>query len=287
MDYAKELNRMYDQYYCGPNGHCKYWEKCKEGLLENIYPCKFFSDRVKIGERYGTNPLLPKIVFVGLEGVHEGYKNNPIPAIDYSNPISVPSRDASNNHYRGVRYVLAYLMAQFTDGKNNCPEDASIGKLEEVQDSQYLDQYCLTNIYKCAFGSGTTGLPHTKEMQQNCIEILLEELKILEPDILVIQVVTGRPTQLWSALMNKFSGSDIPLCQAKRNKNTSVHRLNRNGTPFYCVWTYHGNGGPYPYKRGGVFVNNNEYISRELNPVLDETARLLRADRVYTKEVCQ
>lgn len=279
MKYVEELNHMYDEYYCKSNGHCKYWEQCKEGLSEESYPCKFYSDRVKVGSRYGTDPAVPKIVFVGLEGVHDGFQNQCIPVIDLSDSISVPSMTASNPHYRGVRYVLAYLMARYRSNENDIPKDASIEALEAVQDSRYLDLFCLTNVFKCAFGDGKTGLPHTKSMQEHCIEILIKEIKILKPDVLVIQVVTGRPPKLWKMLKKDFLATKKPLARAERNTNTSVYQFIQDGRPFYCVWTYHGNGGPYYRKEGGVFANNLKYIQNELNPVLNVTIQHLKADR--------
>ena len=144
--------------------------------------------------------------------------------------------------------------------------------MERIDDKQYLSSYCLTNIYKCAFGKGKSALPHTEGMKKHCQDIFVEELKILHPDILVIQVVTSRPDILQlNVLKEKFVKAE-EIERVDRNYNTISYKfLRKDGTPLYCIWTYHGNGGPYYRKQGGVFVNNKKYIEKELNKVLDAT----------------
>lgn len=263
-EYVKQLDEMYDEIYCNEScgNRCEHWEKCKPN--DPNEPVKFYFDRVKVGKEYGT--IYPKILFAGLEGVHGK-------VVDYRiSQIIEPSLTAFNNHYKGVRYVLSYLLSKFTD--NTPPQNSSSDELNQEQYNEHLKHYCLTNLYKCAFGKPdkNSGLTHTVEMQNECYKIFLKEINLLRPDIVVIQVVSNRPKNLWKSMVKAYGNKEELLKSAERNTNTSVYRLMYDdGAPFYCIWTYHGNGAPFAKQRGGRFGNNNiEYIENELNPVLDE-----------------
>lgn len=270
-----ELNKMYDsEFYTSRNGYCKYYDECKKGI--NAIN-KFYSDRVKIGEKYGINNDFPKILFVGLEGVHSSdICNQKINEIDINSDGSKPSLSASNNHYRGVRYVNSYILSGL---KNNTkPKDAKIETLNAPEYIDYLKHICLSNIYKCAFSEKKSGLPHSAGMKCHCEEILLREIEILKPDLLVIQIVSNLPNNFWKEMQKRFGEDEVKLIKSSdRKDNTSVYKMTySDGKTFYCLWTYHGNGRPCKNGKGGVFVNNKKYITVKLNPVLDKTIELLR-----------
>jgi len=270
-----ELNKMYDsEFYTSRNGYCKYYDECKKGI--NAIN-KFYSDRVKIGEKYGINNDFPKILFVGLEGVHSSdICNQKINEIDINSDGSKPSLSASNNHYRGVRYVNSYILSGL---KNNTkPKDAKIETLNAPEYIDYLKHICLSNIYKCAFSEKKSGLPHSAGMKCHCEEILLREIEILKPDLLVIQIVSNLPNNFWKEMQKRFGEDEVKLIKSSdRKDNTSVYKMKySDGKTFYCLWTYHGNGRPCKNGKGGVFVNNKKYITVKLNPVLDKTIELLR-----------
>lgn len=270
------LNKMYERHYGKGNScTCENWGKCSDS--QNVTELKFCFDRLKIGEEYGKNKSIPKIVFCGLEATREEKAKLPyastvqkrIPEIDVKDKYSQPSTEAYNNHYRGVRYVLSYILAPFFG--EDFPKSAKEAELKKFNDNRYMKNFCLTNIYKCAFGREKSGLTHNAEMQYFCPKIFFDEIDILEPDILVMQVVSDLPKGFWTNAKERYRGDGNPLQRAKRNTNTSVYRMFTNtNKPFLWVWTYHGNGGPYARKgNGGVFVNNQKYISEELNPVLN------------------
>lgn len=278
VNFEKQLNAMYENHYCIDSGFCKCYPNCSGGIAEQN---KFYSDRAKTGEKYGNDPSTPKIVFAGLEGIRPDVVGR-VQEIDMSDETSKPSLDATNNHYRGVRYVLAYLMRKFEGAE--LPKNAGVNLennyIGEIDDQEYLKSFCLTNLYKCAFGSNgkKSALTHSKGMKDNCYKIFLDEINILRPDILVIQVVSNRPPKLWDIMKKEYYAK---LIKGDENKNnTSVYKLiyPDNHIPFYCVWTYHGNGAPYYRREGGVFVNNPKYIENELNPVLDATIKELKND---------
>ncbi|MBO5332990.1 MAG: hypothetical protein J6B37_02615 [Clostridia bacterium] len=263
-EYVKQLNEMYDEIYCNKScgNRCEHWEKCKP--KDPNKPVKFYFDRVKVGKEYGT--IYPKILFAGLEGVHGEVEDLRI------TEISEPSLTKYNPHYKGVRYVLSYLLANLSN--ETPPINAKKSELSKDMFVEHLKHYCLTNIYKCAFGlpKDITGLTHTEEMKNECFKIFLKEIEVLHPEIVVIQIAKNAPDNLWNSMIKAYGNKEELLKRAERNAKTSAYRLKYNdGTPFYCIWTYHGNGAPFAKQRGGRFGNNNvEYIENELNPVLDE-----------------
>lgn len=163
----------------------------------------------------------------------------------------------------------------------------------------YNDKYYIRQQRKCKFfnqcsskineplkfcSDRTSKLPHSREMEKNCINIFFDEIDTLKPDLVVIQVVSNCPKEFWSKMKEKYhyeGTEDKPIKCAKRNgvdnTNTSLYKLMYDDlTPFYCLWTYHGNGAPYGNKESR-FVNNQKYITEELNPVLDSTITELKS----------
>ena len=253
---SQKLQKMYENYY--ERDSCKYQHKCMEDLCDKRI--KFCCDRVKLGEQYGKDPNIPKIVCVGLEGIHDKCGNKVIKG------ISLPSDEAWNPHYKGVRYVLAYLLCSFENKEK--PKNSRKNTLIEYQDT--ISQYALTNCYKCAFGKPTTdrGLEHSKAMQRNCQEILFNEIDILQPDILIIQIVNNKPINFWKNIVTRYGGSE-KLVKGDGNKNnTSVYELKYNsGKPFLVVWTYHG---------AWLRFHGEEYLKQKLNPVLEAVLEKLK-----------
>ena len=267
QEYVHRLNAMYEDVYDKENHCCRHWTLCK-----SKEPVKFCFDRVKIGEKYGTT--YPKILFVGLEGVRKGVADYRIPPISRDNDNSKPSLSVYNNHYKGVRYVLSYLLAKLSNEAP--PASGKKRDLSQPPYTEHLKHYCLTNLYKCAFGDPqkSVGLMHTDAMKKQCPEILFSEIEILRPDMIVIQAVAGLPEHFWERLKTRFHCNGDFVISAQRNDNTSAFRLYYDdGQPFYCIRTYHGNGFPYPDRHGGVFPSNAEYIHTELNPILDAVVR--------------
>ncbi|MCH5192139.1 MAG: hypothetical protein J1F23_08260 [Oscillospiraceae bacterium] len=252
---SQELQKMYEKYY--NENSCKFQHECMEGLCDKRI--KFCCDKVKLGEQYGKDPHMPKIVCVGLEGKYGKCENEVIKS------ISSPSDEVWNPHYKGVRYVLAYLLSSFANKEK--PENSRKNTLIEYQDT--ISQYALTNCYKCAFGGPTKvrGLEHSKAMQRNCQEILFNEIDILQPDVLIIQIVNNKPTNFWENIITRYGGIERRIDDDKNTNNTSVYELKHtSGKPFLVVWTYHGTW---------LRFHGEEYRRQKLNPVLDATLEKL------------
>ena len=95
--YVSRLESLYKEYY--GNVGCQFYDECEKGISEK---CELRFDKAKVGVEYGKNPEIPKIVFVGLEGLNEHQE------------IKKPETDKCYNpHYKGVRYVLAYLLSSY------------------------------------------------------------------------------------------------------------------------------------------------------------------------------
>lgn len=259
-DYVDKLEKMYEEFYTGEGGYCRYFDECRKGIGDK--PCKFKSDKARVGEYYG-NSGVPKIVFVGLEGL------NVHTLVDY------PDDSAYNTHYKGVRYVLAYLLSPFI-GKEH--PNSVLKRCLKNYTEYTIKYFALLNCYKCAFGDNPRSRTHTSSMQKNCQEILFREIEILDPDIVVFQVKSKRPENFTEKLKDKFDyGTSDNLIYG--NDDTGAFRYSLpSGKKFIWIWTYHGSGRTYSNKQG--WACNDEsgkvYREKELDPVLNKVIETLK-----------
>lgn len=255
-EYIARLRQVYDKFYDSSSGRCKFFAECKE---DNAV-VKFESDRANVGEFYGENPDLPRIVIVGLEALgKEGVVRD----------ICCPSSTAYNPHYKGVRYVLAYLLSEWNDKPK--PENSLKRVLSQYSD-ETIGYYSLLNCYKCAFAARAQQLPHTTAMKRYCQEILFEEIEALDPDILVIQVKNDRPEEIEKRFREKYDYSG-PL---EGDNTTGVFSMVLpSGTQTLVVWTYHGSSNPYRTSRSWTNDNRNGsfYIKKDLDKILERTIK--------------
>lgn len=259
-DYVEELKKMYKEYYT-ESGKCRHFSECKKDAKKaECFTCDKALVGKNYGEKYDEKIEIPKIVFVGLEGLN-GHKE------------IKPTDDTCDNapynpHYKGVRYVLAYLLSPFI-GKER-PDSVLKRNLKNYTNT--TKYFALLNCYKCAFGNKPRGRFHTSSMEENCQEILFREIEILEPDIVVFQVKSEKPKGFTENLNKKFN------CGAKENlicgnENTGAFRCSfPSGKRFIWIWTYHGSGRTYSNKQG--WANGDEsgrdYREKELDPVLNK-----------------
>lgn len=275
-NYVNNLEKMYEKYYTGKDGHCQYFDECKKCI--GAEPCKFSSDKAMVGEKYGNDSSVPKIVFVGLEGLSKDEDR-----LDtYRNVKNIvnPSHKVYNSHYKGGRYVLAYLLKGIADESQ--PQNALKTILKKYNETtEYLT---LLNCYKCAFSNKSQGLPHTNEMEEHCQELLFKEIEILKPDIVVFQVIKGRPKDFESKLDSIF-GSGLQISGKDGDNKTAAYLYYpQPNQPLIWIWTYHGSGDPNPKKRAWVNdnKNGNVYINKQLKPVLDKAIEMFKKSRKQT-----
>lgn len=77
-----------------------------------------------------------------------------------------------NNHMKGTRDILKYIF--------------------NIESENVLSAYTLSDIYRCSFQkidkfSNVSNVNSTKCMRDNCIKHLIEEIKILEPTLIITQ----------------------------------------------------------------------------------------------------
>lgn len=259
-DYQKRLTAVYKDFW-NTNGECQCFGECRKNLKDELP--KFRQDRARIGQDYGE-PDIPKIVCVGMEGKID--KEN----LDDKKLLAkylAPSPSAQNPHYNGVKFVLAYLLSSFC-GKEK-PSEPSLKNQICSEYNWTTSRYCLLNLYKCAFvpksdPEKASGLTHTRDMRQNCPEILLREFDALEPDVIVIQT-TQFPNSFWRRLAEKYH-LELLTGDGKKN-NTSLYKGKYNDREILVVFTYHG---------ASPRFRSKEYISGQLTPVLDRTVAELQ-----------
>ena len=147
-----------------------------------------------------------------------------------------------------------------------------------------MKYFALLNCYKCAFCDNPKGRPHSESMKEHCQEILFSEIEVLEPDIVVFQVKSKRPTNFEKNLANKFGKEEL-ICG---NEGTGVFWYSlRSGKRFIWIWTYHGDGNKYPRnqqnqqnQRNRGWASNDksgkDYREKDLDPVLDRVLDAMR-----------
>lgn len=246
-----ELNKMYDGFYSN-NGECKFFAECGKNMSE--YGCRFC--KIKVGKEYGNNSM-PKLMFIGKEGVSN--------SDGIQNPAKVS--EVTNPHFLKTIYSTLLLM----EGK-----DLDINKNTINATYDYIsDYFCLTNYFKCAFTDSNENRHHLHtniNMSKNCNRILLEEIKILKPNVIVVQGKFSHSSFYNKNGLLKFC-THIKQIYKSKDYNISLNQYiyNDNGEELYVLWGYHpcANGDLWSkslnsYKEALKLIPNTNYFKREL-----------------------
>lgn len=260
--YKNKIQEMF-----GPNNSCPHYAECRKYVKYsncNKIIDKFVFDRARIGELYGIETDVPKIVMVGIEGFSDEKIITKV-----INPALTENVD--NNHYNGVKYVLAYLLANFLGKDKPQPKITKKG-VPWVNDA--LKRYTLCNLYKCAFvpenePDKSQNLCHTGAMSTYCINLLIYEIRILEPDIVVIQTSNDAVFKevMRTKLYQEFR------CEKTLDIAGSAANLYQgyiNSKPITFIRTIHGS---YPK------FKSRDYIENYLNPLLDKTVEIYKSNK--------
>lgn len=255
--------RIQDLYLC----QCPYAEPCKKNAAYRksaVVLDKFRFDRARVGEQYGKDASIPRIVMVGIEGF-PGENGHVV------TDVTVPSADAINPHYNGVKYVLAYLLSDFMGKDKPNPQITKTGVCW-IKDA--LSRYCLCNLYRCAFvpqaePDMSRGLCHTDEMKKNCLELLIREIRILDPEIVVVQATDSKvfPEQNLETLLSEFGCDGM---QYGKNKRARLYSGRLHDHDIHIAQTLHGAFSGF---------KSRAYLKEELNPVLDELVARVKNTR--------
>ncbi len=257
IDYKAKIQELHQ---CG----CPHFSECMKDVCYgrqkgSDITYKFRFDRARVGEEYGKDDSVPKIVMVGIEGFSDEKEISKVIA---------PSLTADNPHYNGVKYILAYLLADFLQ-KDRPAAIITKSCVRWIEDA--LKRYCLCNLYRCAFvptsdEKRTKNLCHTDAMKAHCISRLIAEIKALDAEIVVIQTTNGNdfPEKNREAICTAFQ------CEAmiEEGKCARLYRGQNNGHGILILQTYHGAYGGF---------KSYEYLNEKLNPLLDEAIKEYRS----------
>lgn len=225
-DYKNELEKMYSQIY-SCEGKCKCFDECSKNMPngKEINCCK-----LKLGNDYGKG--IPKIMFVGKEGVNSAQK--------IESPQKVSEARHNNSHYFGTILTLAYMLKKI-DGNMFVKENKS---QEFLSNFDYLcSKMCLTNYYKCAFRDDDKNhnIRTNGKMKKHCPIILAREIETLKPNIIIIQ---GKFTT-----RQFYENELLKIC--KTIQKNPIYKSSRfyisvdkyeyvdSKEPLYIIWSYH------------------------------------------------
>ena len=173
----ERLEKAYSEFYCETEGQCKFWVECKKGLPNQLIR----AHKAQVGDDYATT--YPKILVVGLEPVfQEG-----IPKVYRVEKVCSLADAGYNPHWILTYYTIVRLLGDAEQRVAQYAYDKAT-----MQDQKYESfgrKFAFTNYYKCVFSekSKRSQKPHSPAMSQNCVNLLLREIEILEPDLVILQ----------------------------------------------------------------------------------------------------
>ena len=180
----EKLEVMYAEFYNGKLGQCRFYEDCACGLVNENPNGYRFSYAALVGSHYDlsltANNKNIRILFVGKEGRSGNSKlDTPVRLSDFSLEKKV------NLHYRETYKMLCEMLGY--NWKNGKCKDKF--KFLNKPDAN-LACYALTNLYRCAFKKNdddVRNIPNSDAQKERCLSILREEIRILEPTVIVLQ----------------------------------------------------------------------------------------------------
>lgn len=239
-DYLSNLKSIYKDFY-SDDGKCPYYEMCSKNIPATKYA---FDYSTKVGTEYGKHNL-PKVLFIGQEGTQ------------MHNEFSLPVDslvNVSKYHYPRTLWSLTKIYTG---------ENVDISELNQEKYLKYLKTLALTNYYKCAFFKEATtnierdsGLYHTAAMKKNCYKLLINEIKSLEPDLIVVQ---GRFTNryFWNEMDNCFGdGKELYISE---DKKTELYEQRKNGKSIYILYSFH------PAARGNSWIKHQSDLENAID----------------------
>lgn len=276
----KRAERVYEEFFSQTDENGRSVCPCLQNCLgsRSLGEHSINSDlALRIGDRYGEDMIVPKVLFIGKESV-----------VCHNKVGKTSSSPSDNNpHYRCTLLTIAYLIEALhgDDTKiaalnaaveKHDPDGITIDRL--LRD--YSDSFALTNFYKCAFkGSAKrSGIKNTAAQNKNCVGLLLKEIECIRPRIMIKQTTAGS-RQFEEALQSiaekdpgaRFCGK--PLYEAQGNRISAYKYALRPSAgsarvfpdTFYVVYTYH------PCARGEYSFNRSwECLKKAIDSILKD-----------------
>lgn len=224
------LEKAYSEFYCEAGGQCKFLAECQKGLPNQLIG----NHKAQVGDDYATT--YPKILVVGME---------PVCSKDDSKECRVEHivehvcslKDACNPHWIRTFYTIVRILGE----AEQQPAQYAYDKVT-MQNQKYESfgqKFAFTNYFKCVFSEKIqrSQKPHSSAMRQNCANLLLREIEILEPDLVILQGKFGK------CFWNKIKWENVEERRTRvkgRTFTQGLYKCYLNDTrPFLCLAAYH------------------------------------------------
>lgn len=235
--------KMYSDYY--KNGICTFKKNCTGNINKGYHS----SYALQIGENYDFDidgrPI--RILFMGKESpADKSTKNVPRTATlmevaeDWA--ASHNGRKRVNLHYQETYKMLCYML-------NYNPEP--IYPFYN-RDDKVLKHFALTNRYRCKLDNGRTNITNNHEQRKNCLCILREELRIMKPTVIVLQLQETTADELFFDDENRTE-------KLKRDENTE-RVVYSPKYDCYVIETIHPNTRGAWWKHKPKFLKSVDYL---------------------------
>ena len=204
---------------------CDYWEECYAST-------KWHSQKLIHQYSGGTAGLMPfydvryqgkeiRVLIIGKEESHDPHKTygtSPNFATRSKDCLATIYSNSRTFHIQGTLQTLQKIL----------------GESEYVYAS-----YALSNVLRCAFqkaivAKNTSELQDTSTMRRNCMGYLVDEIKILEPTLIIAQGRWAVDASLISRLVDSYG----PAKQLMKNQANSDYGL-YGFSSFMCITSHH------------------------------------------------
>ena len=117
----------------------------------------------------------------------------------------------------------------------------TLQRLFEVETEYIYASFALSNLLRCAFQieesiNSVSKVKDTPVMRRNCLNYLIDEIKILEPTLIIIQGSWALGGQIpFIARLAKSLGSEVKLLKSNKDGKYGLYKLNS----LMCITTHH------------------------------------------------
>ena len=233
---------MYYNYF--KSGTCLYAKRCLLNTTKGYHS----SRALRIGENYDfeINGIPTRILFMGKESpADEATKAIPRTATlvevaeDWA--LSHNGEKRVNLHYQETYKMLCYML-------NYNPSQI---RLFRDREDNVLQYFALTNRYRCKQDDGRTHITNNYEQKTNCLKILQEEIHIMRPTIIVLQLQETTSKDLFS---------DDKNLSIKLNDADAERVVYSPKYECYVVETIHPNTRGAWWKHKPKFIKSIDYL---------------------------
>lgn len=209
-----------------PNGACPYFNSCKEDF-DCLSPLCFY--RVRVGNNYYESKV--KILIVGQEDVRP--KDGSTKIYRVCEPSTLDGA-GYNEHYLKTFYTVAQLLLDEKD----LPKGFQKSDLDSEKYEKLNECFAQTNYFKCVFSDSTnrSDKMHTKMMERNCSNLLIKEIKMLQPDVVIIQ--GKNHDEFWDSISYEQIDSR-KINAGNRNYELGIYSTIDFGKTTYIIDSYH------------------------------------------------